>query len=1036
MARAHFTPVRGRRRMRAAFCASLGGGIAAVALATGAGAAAPGPGASIDAPSLPPAESWSKRGVDPALADEEGMVRVRVILRDQALLAAASDPTIQAQLQTAPAASSRTAAADHPGRITGIEKADAREAEGNYEDAVDDLQPAAAETGDDVDQVAAQIRRSGGEVLDSEIVPAAVIARIPAGELEDLERLGSVAAVEDAPKPKPQSSVGWQAVGAPAWHSAGFTGGGGTSDTVPADAGVLGELPDPTHPAFAGVTVDNDPTTPVVVGDHGTHTASIIASQDTINRGVAYGLDRLVNGNQEYQLGFTRNGVPGAGDPAEVINTSFGSSETDDNEGDGDDVTTAFFGVSQALSAGNENVSGSPTVQNMGRNTMSVAAFNDVGTVASTDDVVLGTSSRGPTPAGRKKPDLTAPGGAVVAASSFWNSPPSNPDYTGMTGTSFSSPHVAGAMTLLEGSGITDPMAQRALLINSARDWNGTNTGLHGWTSGTQTGWRPEVGWGELDLTTALAQRANYRLGTVDEGEATFYRATVPAGSKATMAFQLRGFFTGYPGPPFPVQSTKYTVSNLDLHQYDSSDAEVLPPPAFDPPDTTIDPGPNAIDPNDTVEQVRSPVSPGSQTVTYKIQSASTIDGATSEPFAIAAAAPLIPLASPTVRPNSLAASSSAVRCNQPVTITTTARNDSPDLAAANAALAIELPAGVQLVSGATAQTVSGGTLATSTTSESHAWTVQATSDGPKTITVRGAGDAYGTTFRDADQVTIAADCTPPGTSISSGPVGATNDSTPSFTFSGTGSPTSFECSIDSGAFAPCSSPFTAPALGDGPHSFAVRAIDAVGNADPSPPLRTFTVDTLAPDTSIGSGPSGAVRSRSASFALAGGAGFECSLDGGPYAPCGSPATFSGLAEGRHTFAARAIDAAGNVDASPANRAFSVDTEVSGAKLAAKKKQRFKGKLGPKLKVTLGESGTISAKASGKAGSKKVKLSAAKIELRDGGRGTLRLVASRRTARVITAALERRSVKLAVKVTFTDELGNRKMLKRTVKLRG
>ena len=34
-------------------------------------------------------------------------------------------------------------------------------------------------------------------------------------------------------------------------------------------------------------------------------------------------------------------------------------------------------------------------------------------------------------------------------------------------------------MALLEGSGVTDPKAQRALLINSARDWNGTNTGLH-----------------------------------------------------------------------------------------------------------------------------------------------------------------------------------------------------------------------------------------------------------------------------------------------------------------------------------------------------------------------------------------------------------------------------------------------------------------------------------------------------------------------------------------------------------------------------
>ena len=544
------------------------------------------------------------------------------------------------------------------------------------------------------------------------------------------------------------------------------------------------------------------------------------------------------------------------------------------------------------------------------------------------------------------------------------------------------------------------------------------------------------MGWGELDLTTALAQRANYRLGTVDEGEATFYRATVPAGSKATMAFQLRGFFTGYPGPPFPVQTTKYTVSNLDLHQYDSSDAEVLPPPAFDPPDTEIDPGPNAIDPNDTVEQVRSPASPGFQQVTYKVQSASTIDGATSEPFAIAAAAPLTPLASPTVRPNSLAASPAAsVSCSTPVTVSTTLRNDSPDLGATNAAVSIELPAGVQLISGPATQVVSGGSLATSTTSESHSWTVQASADGPKTITVRGAGDAYGTTFRDSDQVTIAADCTPPGTSIGSGPADPTNDSTPSFTFSGTGAPTSFECSIDNAAFTTCSSPFTVPALGDGSHSFRVRAIDAVGNVDPSPPIRTFTVDTLPPDTSIASGPSGPIRSRSASFALAGGASFECSLDGGPYATCGSPATFSGLGEGRHTFAARAIDAAGNVDASPARRAFRVDRSVAGAKLRAKGRDRFKDKLSLKVKVDLNESGSVRVRAKGKAGRKGFSSKSAKVVLSGSRPAQVRLVASSRVNRRIHRALLNGPLKMTITARFHDELGNLETLRRTVKLR-
>ena len=1020
--------------MRRTVCAVLaGGGIVAAAITTGAGAAAPGAGGSSVQPSLPRAETWSERGVDPGLVGAAGMLRVRLLLRDQALLSAASAPDIQEQLQLDPLSSSRRAAADHPGGITEAEKSSALRAEASYEASIEELQPAADSAAADVDDVEALVRSSGGKVISSEIAPAAVIARIPAKSIEVLAGHPEVQAIDAAPRPKPQSGIGWQAVGAPAWHSAGFTGGTGASDTVPADAGVSSELPDPTHPAFSGVVVDNDPGLISGSSDHGTHTAGVIASGDATYRGVAYGVDRLVNGSQPFQLGFEYEGVPGAPDPAEVTNLSFGSPAADDNTDDSDDVTTAFFGISQALGAGNDNSDGSPEIANIGRNTMSVGGFNDLGTVSSTDDVVLGISSRGPTPAGRKKPDLTAPGGAVVSADAAWNSPPSNPDYTGMTGTSFSSPHVAGAMTLLEGAGITDPMAQRALLINSARDWNGADTGLRGWTA-PQTGWRPEVGWGELDLQTALAQRSYYRLGSVEEGEAAFYRATVPAGSKATMAFQMRGYFTGYPGPPYPVGVFKYTQSNLDLHQYDAADTEVTAPPAFDPPDTAIDPGPDAVDPNDTVEQVRSPAAPGSQVVTYKVQSASTIDGASAEPFAIAAAAPLTPVDSPTVRPNSLAASPAIVRCNQPVTITTTAKNDSPDLAAANAALTIDLPSGVSLVSGSATQAVAGGSLPASATSEVRTWTVQATGEGSKTIAVRGAGDAYGTTFRDAAQVTFDADCTPPTTSIDSGPSGPTNDPSPDFSFSALGGGESFECAIDSGAFAPCESPFTAPTLADGAHTFRVRSFDSVGNVDTAPPSRSFTVDTVPPDTSITSGPSGPIRSRTATFGLAGGATYECSLDGASFLPCTSPASVGSLEDGSHSFSARAIDGAGNVDPTPAGRSFSVDTKASGATLSFKKRQSFSGKHAVKVKVGLGEAGQVSVVAKGNVRSRHVELRGARVKFGKRGKKTVVLRAKRKAKRAISEALDDGSVKLTVVASFSDELGNPKVLKGKLKL--
>jgi hypothetical protein len=54
---------------------------------------------------------------------------------------------------------------------------------------------------------------------------------------------------------------------------------------------------------------------------------------------------------------------------------------------------------------------------------------------------------------------------------------------------------------------------------------------------------------------------------------------------------------------------------------------------------------------------------------------------------------------------------------------------------------------------------------------------------------------------------------------------------------------------------------------------------------------------------------------------------FECSLDGGPFAPCGfeEERIETPLADGPHTFKVRAVDQAGNVDPSPAVRSFRVD---------------------------------------------------------------------------------------------------------------
>jgi hypothetical protein len=74
----------------------------------------------------------------------------------------------------------------------------------------------------------------------------------------------------------------------------------------------------------------------------------------------------------------------------------------------------------------------------------------------------------------------------------------------------------------------------------------------------------------------------------------------------------------------------------------------------------------------------------------------------------------------------------------------------------------------------------------------------------------------------------------------SSTPRGAGGTATFRFTSSETRS--TFTCSVDAAAWAPCSSPFLLRSVTVGPHSFRVRAADAAGNVDWTSEGRGWTV--------------------------------------------------------------------------------------------------------------------------------------------------------------------------------------------------
>jgi hypothetical protein len=192
-----------------------------------------------------------------------------------------------------------------------------------------------------------------------------------------------------------------------------------------------------------------------------------------------------------------------------------------------------------------------------------------------------------------------------------------------------------------------------------------------------------------------------------------------------------------------------------------------------------------------------------------------------------------------------------------------------------------------------------------------------------------------------SNSISYTEDSTAPTTTIDAAPVSPTAANAASFSFSATdpgGSGVAgFECSLDAGAFTPCTSPQAYDSLADGAHGFEVRATDNAANSGAAA-ASAWSVDTVAPATTIDAKPASPTAANTASFSFSatdepggsGVAGFECKLDAA-FAPCTSPKSYGSLGDGAHKFAVRAIDAVGNVAPEPASYAWTVDTSVPAA---------------------------------------------------------------------------------------------------------
>lgn len=174
-----------------------------------------------------------------------------------------------------------------------------------------------------------------------------------------------------------------------------------------------------------------------------------------------------------------------------------------------------------------------------------------------------------------------------------------------------------------------------------------------------------------------------------------------------------------------------------------------------------------------------------------------------------------------------------------------------------------------------------------------------------------------------------------PTVTLTSNPASLTNSTSASFVFLGTdtggGSIASYQCAIDGGSFAVCSSPKSYLSLSASAHVFSVKAIDTAGNVG-NTTTYNWTVDTTTPMASILSGPSSLTNSTSATYTFSATAppsgsitGYECNVDAGGWTSCSSPKTYSGLSAGAHVFSVRSIDNNGN-RSSASSQSWVIDT--------------------------------------------------------------------------------------------------------------
>jgi subtilisin family serine protease len=544
-------------------------------------------------------------------------------------------------------------------------------------------------------------------------------AEIPAAAIAALEADPSIAEVFPVEVQHADLATSVPALGAPAFWTAGYTGQGQS-------VGVMDTGLKTNHPAFAGKSVvshvflaagskdpcfADDASSAEDFHGHGTHVTGIVMSQGssgwTNYQGVAKGVGTLYNLKSGFNLS-TSGSCGGGGSsyssdvlaavdwavkntPITVLNYSYGGPVSGDDDGftRSLDQYMDLYGLTIAIAAGNTGP-GANTVESPGiaYNSITAANWDSRGTIAN-------SSSRGPTPGGRYKPDLAAPGTNIYSTAYNWDaSPGTGDDFVAMTGTSMATPHLAGSAALLRSAGISSPLAVKAVLINTTDN----------------SGWAADRGWGYTNLTRA-DQELNYATGSLAARGFQLYKLT-PAGPVSASVTWNRHTSGG----TSYFNNIYLYLSRVDTGAWLASSATGV----------------------QNVEQVAATYN-GDAVVTVLMASVS-LNGVNSEPYGVAFSIPATAVSGP-----SLSVScnlSASIPSGSQFTMSCTATN-SGDLTAFAVTGQAQLPQGFS----GTAQVSMGDVLAGHTSSVANLTLTAADTAGTNSIPFTVSSNSYGETF-------------------------------------------------------------------------------------------------------------------------------------------------------------------------------------------------------------------------------------------------------------------------------------------------